>query len=172
MSRKKIELFKKETFAFQLNSFPTYFQKHDLVFQSFSVVIITAELLQGFLRRSIWAAMHATGYCFSQHISCLVCGGDRGAFSTVLLCIRAEVFDSWFHRHSRTESDFSRKLRRSNEHCSRTKSNHGSNRVEPWVEQGRIMSRTGSIESNRVESWVEHGRIMSRTGSNPESNRV
>ena len=35
------------------------------------------------------------------------------------------------------------------------------------------MSRTGSIhESNRVESSVEQGRIMSGTGSNDESNRV
>ena len=33
--------------------------------------------------------------------------------------------------------DFRRKLRRSSEHYSRTKSNHGSNRVESWVEQGR-----------------------------------
>ena len=40
------------------------------------------------------------------------------------------------------------------------------------VEQGRIMSRTGSNnESNRVVK-IEQGRIMSRTGSNHESNRV
>ena len=33
------------------------------------------------------------------------------------------------------------------------------------------MSRTGSNqESNRVESWVEQGRIMSRSGSTHESN--
>ena len=52
----------------------------------------------------------------------------------------------------------------------RTGSNHES-------KQGRIMIRIWSNhESNRVESWVEQGRIMSRimnrTGSNHESNRV
>ena len=34
------------------------------------------------------------------------------------------------------------------------------------------MSRTGSIESNRVESSVEQGRIMSGTGSNHGSKRL
>ena len=43
---------------------------------------------------------------------------------------RSEVFDSFFDRHGRTESIFHRKLRRSNEHYRRTKSNHGSNTVE------------------------------------------
>ena len=38
---------------------------------------------------------------------------------------------------------------------SQTGSNHRSNRVESWVEQGRIMIR-----------------IMNQTGSNHESNRV
>ena len=47
----------------------------------------------------------------------------------------------------------------------RSMSNHKSIRVDR-VEQGRILSRTGSDhESNRVESWVEQGRIMSQTGS-------
>ena len=41
---------------------------------------------------------------------------------------------------------------------SRTGSKHDSNRVESWVEQGRIMSQTGSN--------------YSRTGSNHGSNRV
>ena len=35
---------------------------------------------------------------------------------------------------------------------SRTGSNQESNSVESWVEQGRIMSRTGLKDSNRVES--------------------
>ena len=106
---------------------------------------------------------------------------------------RVEVSDSWFYRHGRTESDFWRKLRRSNEHYSRTKSNHGSNRVdivkqglimsragsnhesnrnESWVEQGRSSRAGYNQESIRVDSWVEEGRIMSQTGSNHKSNRV
>ena len=88
--------------------------------------------------------------------------------SLACACSKIRSYPGWGVR-----SDFRRKLRRSNEHYSRTKSNHGSNRVESWVEQGRIMSRTGSNhESNRVKSWVEQGRIMSRTRSNHESNRI
>ena len=49
----------------------------------------------------------------------------------------------------------------------RTGSNHKSNRVESWKEQGQIMGRTGSNEP-----WAEQGRIMNRTGSNLESNTV
>ena len=59
---------------------------------------------------------------------------------------------------------------------SRTGSNHESNRIKSWVEQGRIMSRTVSNhgsnhELNRVER-NEQGRIRRRTGWNHESNRV
>ena len=46
------------------------------------------------------------------------------------------------------------------------------NKVESWVKQGRIMSRTGSIESNMVKSCVVQGQIMMRTGPNHESNTV
>ena len=55
---------------------------------------------------------------------------------------------------------------------SRTWSNDELSRIDR-VEQGRIMSRTGSNHGwNRVESRVEPSRIMSRTGSNHESNMV
>ena len=51
---------------------------------------------------------------------------------------RAEVFDSRFDQNGRTLSNFCRKWRRSNEVYRLTKlnhvSNHGSNRVESWVE--------------------------------------
>ena len=77
-------------------------------------------------------------------------------------CSKVWSYPGWVVR-----LDFRRKLRRSNEHYSRTKSNHGSNRVESWVEQGRT-----NHESNRVESWIEQGRIMSWTRSNHGSCRV
>ena len=88
--------------------------------------------------------------------------------SLVWACSKVWSYPGWVVR-----LDFRRKLKRSNEHYRRTKSNHESNRVESWVEQGRIMSRTGASHwSNRVKSWVEQGRIMSRTRSNQGSNRV
>ena len=88
-------------------------------------------------------------------------------------CSKVRSYPGWGVR-----CDFRRKLRRSNEHYCRTKSNHVTNSVESWsnrvprVEQGQIISGTRSNhESNRFESWVKQGRIMSRTGSNHESNR-
>ena len=47
---------------------------------------------------------------------------------------------------------------------SQTWSNHRSNRVESWVEQGRIVSR--------IMNQTGSNHIMSRTGSNHESNKV
>ena len=46
--------------------------------------------------------------------------------------------------------------------CSRIGLNHGSNGVESWVERGQITDRMGP---NRVELWVERGQIMGRAGS-------
>ena len=47
----------------------------------------------------------------------------------------------------------------------RTGSNHELNRVESWVERGRIMGRTGSNHgSNRVESLVEQGQSLIALG--------
>ena len=83
-------------------------------------------------------------------------------------CSKVWSYPGWVVR-----LDFRRKLRRSSEYYSRTKSNHGSNRVESWVKQGRIISRTGSYHwSSRVELRVKHCRIMGRTSSYYESNRV
>ena len=82
-------------------------------------------------------------------------------------CSKVWSYPGWVVR-----LDFRRKLRWSSEYYSRTKSNHGSNRVESWVKQGRIISRTGSNhESNIVVSLVEQGRIKSQTRSNHGSNK-
>ena len=92
---------------------------------------------------------------------------------------RAEVFDSWFDQNGWSISHFCCKLRRSNKGYSRTRSNRGSKRVESWVkkggwvEQGLNMGPTGpNLESIKVESWLVEGRIKSRTGSNHKSNRL
>ena len=61
-------------------------------------------------------------------------------------CSKIRSYPGWGVR-----SNFRRKLRRSNEHYSRTKSNQGSSRVELRVKHNRIMGRTRSnYESNRV----------------------
>ena len=55
----------------------------------------------------------------------------------------------------------------------RVGSNHGSNKVESWVEQGRIVGRSASrnigetwsnYSSNMVESWVELDQTLGQAG--------